>query len=132
MIVIIPFALFLGGCGLVPPVERSANPLEDTAKLRWNACYAAQQKIKSALKAPSTADFPNCYEADSEAHVDPSDVGPGAYTVATYVDAQNSFGAKLRGYYSCASRTFDGETFQAVCLETNADHSRITGLGPGE
>lgn len=49
-----------------------------------------EDAIKERLKAPSTAEF------DSTA------AGSGTWTVTGTVDAENSFGAKLRSTYQCS------------------------------
>lgn len=70
------------------------------------ACYMAQKFVGDRLKAPSTADFESC----SRAKVVPTTKGePGTcYTVVSYVDSQNSFGAKLRSEFVAVVR-YDGQ-----------------------
>jgi len=53
------------------------------------AFVLAQDYVKSALKSPSTADFP-WLDFSSES------LGDGLYKVRSYVDAQNTFGATVR------------------------------------
>ena len=108
-------------------IDRASKSTKDLSTLGWDACYMAQDHIKSALKAPSTADFPNCYSSTEAAHTNRAGM-PGGYIVTTYVDAQNSFGAKLRGYYMCAVNTKDGDHFTVSCLETDADHKRTLNI----
>lgn len=59
---------------------------------RFGACLAAEDFIRDRLKAPSTADFQNCL-----------DVGVirtgNRWKLEGHVDAENSFGAKLRNRY---------------------------------
>jgi hypothetical protein len=60
----------------------------------YEAHLIAERFIKERLKAPSTADFPwGTYRAN---HL-PND----SWIVSSYVDAQNSFGAKLRSNWVC-------------------------------
>lgn len=59
---------------------------------------ACHEWIKAQLKAPSTADFTD----------EPWDVDGDVYTATGSVDAQNSFGAKLRSRYVCKARDVDG------------------------
>ncbi len=59
--------------------------------------------ISSSLKAPSTADWSNANSARWSGH-------PGYFLVSHTVDAQNSFGAKIRANYQC----------QVVCLSESA------------
>ena len=57
--------------------------------------YIAKQFAKKDLKSPATAEFPR-QTADG---VNINDRGNGKYTVTGYVDAENSFGAKLRQHF---------------------------------
>lgn len=59
--------------------------------------------VRDRLKAPSTADFPGIFDADSK----PTSADGCVMVYASYVDAQNSFGAKLRTKYVC---TYDPRT----------------------
>lgn len=77
--------------------ERAAS-IEATRKKRrelddliFNACYEAKRVILARLKAPSTADFPSCGQFSVRANDARSVI-----IVTGYVDAQNSFGAKIR------------------------------------
>ena len=59
----------------------------------WSKNY-----VKQGLKAPSTAKFPSMGFTND---VIVRYLGNGQYYVRTYVDAENSFGAKIRTYYTC-------------------------------
>ena len=52
-----------------------------------------QQAVQSSLKAPSGAVFAKDSNTKS--------LGHNLFKVSSYVDAQNSFGANLRSYYTC-------------------------------
>jgi len=69
------------------------------------AFVMSQEFVKERLKAPSTADFP-WYD---ESFV--TDLGGGRFRVSAYVDAQNSFGAKIRSKYTCILKSTDGDTW---------------------
>jgi hypothetical protein len=56
----------------------------------YEAIAQCEAAIKERLKAPSTADFNS------------SAVGGGTWTVTGTVDAENSFGAKVRTNYQCS------------------------------
>jgi hypothetical protein len=71
------------------PTERIANPYTV-----WRIC---RERVSAELKAPSTADFPS-YSEQAISH------SGALWTVNSYVDAQNSFGAKLRTRYTCTAR----------------------------
>jgi len=106
----------------------AGEPPKDSPKVRWKACDAAHDHIRSALKAPKTAEFPNCYRHDELVHTDRLGDQDGGYAVTTYVDAENSFGVKLRGFYMCAVNMPDADHVQTQCLETDADHKKTLRL----
>lgn len=62
----------------------------------------AEDAVKGGLKSPSTADFPGDYESYITSN------GDGTYTVSAYVDAENSFGAKIRSNFRCKVSNEDG------------------------
>lgn len=83
-------------------MKRMANKALEVVKMKaWNAPGAAinaevtcKLYISSRLKAPSTADWSDAVTARWRDH-------PGYFLVTHTVDAQNSFGAKLRTNYQC-------------------------------
>ena len=82
--------------------NREERPKTGSAR---DACYMAQKFVSDRIKAPATADFELCSDAKVAPKVD-SDVGT-CYTVVSYVDSQNSFGAKIRTNYAAEVR-YDG------------------------
>lgn len=66
-----------------------------TATQEVVAYSTGEDAIKAELKSPSTTSFP---WYDTSFVTDNSD---GSYSVAAYVDAENSFGAKIRSNWSC-------------------------------
>lgn len=84
-----------------------ASPTDDPNSSAW---YACQLFIKQNLKAPSTADF----ERYSSSRVFK---GTDGYHVTMYVDAQNSFGAKIRSNFSCVVIK-NGADWRLVDLKT--------------
>jgi hypothetical protein len=62
---------------------------------RTTLILLCQNAVMKTLKAPSTADFPWPGEETIVDH------GAWRYTVQSYVDAQNSFGAKIRTPFRC-------------------------------
>lgn len=68
--------------------------------LAERAFYKSQEYMKGYLKAPAGADFPY-YNSASVKRV--AGDGKGTmYEVLSYVDSQNSFGAKIRTNYKCS------------------------------
>ena len=67
------------------------------------SCYTySQELVKNKLKSPKSADFPSY----SKSFV--TDKGDTVY-VSAYVDADNSFGASVRVYYTANIKVKDGE-----------------------
>lgn len=66
----------------------------DEMKLDIEAFIECKSFVKNKLKAPTTAKFPfSDYNAVNQ--------GNGRYTIFSYVDSQNSFGAMLQTKYAC-------------------------------
>jgi hypothetical protein len=59
--------------------------------------------VEASLRAPSTAKFAD-YSPDRV-----QAIGASRFRVRSWVDAENGFGARLRGRYTCTVR-YDGET----------------------
>jgi len=76
-----------------------------------SAFVMSQEFVKDRLKAPGTAKFP-WYD---ESFVD--DLGGGRFRVTAYVDAENSFGAKLRTHYTCVLSSSDGDRWSLENIE---------------
>lgn len=66
--------------------------------------------IEDSLKAPSTADFQNSLL--DYVHYD----GKFTWTVRTQVDAENSFGAKLRSTFTCKVRCLGADSCEVIKL----------------
>ncbi len=82
------------------PVVVSVPAKPDTSWLEegdpFGAFYYSKEYVKLRLKAPSTAKFPES-ERDNTSISREGQV----YTVVSWVDSQNSFGAMLRTVYAC-------------------------------
>ncbi|MBQ7473510.1 MAG: hypothetical protein IJS79_04085 [Oscillospiraceae bacterium] len=80
--------------GTIPDTYSAAKldfvPITSSDGQFWNAVTAAKKEVKDELKSPSTAKFPVEAEAYSVER------SGNTYKVISYVDAENSFGAKVR------------------------------------
>lgn len=74
-----------------------------------SAFDAAKKEVKRILKSPSTAKFANEYDKESKYRVNED----GSITIQSYVDADNSFGAKIRTFYKC-NVSPSGEVYDLV------------------
>lgn len=59
------------------------------------AQVCAQMRVENMLKAPKTADFPTTSNWKITA------LGDNEYELSSYVDAENSFGANIRTFFTC-------------------------------
>ena len=87
---VVVIAALLAGC--------SSGPKDRTVDAR-STC---QEWVKQQLKAPGSADFGGQSATGS---------GQGPWTITGWVDAQNSFGAKLRTNWTCSVR-LEGDTLK--------------------
>jgi hypothetical protein len=71
-----------------------SNERKPRSHYKNEARIYSEKYVLEKLKAPSTAEF-----GESDAGV--NQIDNNTFTVFNYVDAQNSFGAKLRQTYSC-------------------------------
>lgn len=89
--------------------ERVTSPpttkVEDRSYEAFEIC---KKFVKDRLKAPTTATFRNYFEKDGEVLV--TAAPDGSYVVASSVDSENSFGAKIRSRFVCQV-TPDGSTW---------------------
>lgn len=72
---------------------------------RTEAFIACKLEIKDRLKAPSSADFPYSGTATI------NDLGNQKFEVFSYVDAENSFGAKIRANWTCTVQFTDADHY---------------------
>lgn len=79
---------------------------------RFNAQTECEHFVSQRLKAPATADFAPMRDLRITGE------GNGPWTVEGYVDAQNSFGAKIRNRYTC-SVAFNGDRVSLIGLSIN-------------
>ena len=70
----------------------SSSLTDDEKAFAWTA---ALDVVTRNLKAPSTAKFPFSYHNE-----DIKKIGSSSYVVNSYVDAENSFGAKIRSFFT--------------------------------
>lgn len=94
--------------GSIAYTDRPNEPRVPTYD-RFSAQTECERFVSDRLKAPSTADFAPMRDLKV------SGEGKGPWSVEGYVDAQNSFGAKIRSRYSCIV-TFDGDRVSLLGL----------------
>lgn len=84
---------------IIEAKERDENNKREAMKYYNNKAYFISQSfVKERLKSPSSADFPSAFNTQA---FSVTAILPNKYMVSSYVDAQNSFGAKIRSRYSC-------------------------------
>jgi hypothetical protein len=96
----------LAGCADEDPeAERLRELMGRQTDTRYMAVQLCRELVRSRLKAPATAVFPDQsfdgMRDDYETRFGKSGDGYAQVVVSAYVDAQNSFGALLRTPWSC-------------------------------
>jgi hypothetical protein len=89
--------------------SESSNQNSDNQNLE--AYVYSQQIVEEQLKSPASADFPTFSDALVNKAGD-------IYTINSYVDSQNSFGANLRSQYTCQLR-YENRLFFLIDLKIN-------------
>jgi hypothetical protein len=69
--------------------------------------------VKQRLKSPSTAEFPGVFDGKLD-HV--TALGNQTYRIVSYVDAQNSFGAKIRTKFIGEIKQTSADRWQLISL----------------
>ena len=105
---IVGFCVFFIVIGAL--IGSDATPSTDSKLM--DACYMSQGFVEDRLRSPSSADFENCYDAVLS-YLPDEDI----YTVFTYVDSQNGFGAMLRTYYYTELKYIGSEKWKLIDLE---------------
>lgn len=110
MFILVLGVALLGGCvaWLANRGDSSSSSGGD-GRDEFGAQVMCEQFVEDRLKAPATADFPS----SSEYVVSGSG---NSYTVQGYVDAENSFGAKIRTNFVCEVRDNGDDTWNLVSL----------------
>lgn len=76
----------------------------------------AKEIVESALKSPSTADFPSIFSDDIKMARNKNIVA-----VQSYVDAQNSFGAMIRSEWTVQFKVIDISSYSYQLIYANID-----------
>lgn len=76
------------------------------------AFVMAQKFVEKVLKAPSTAIFPR---GTKDSTIE--NIGICTYKVRSFVDAENSFGAKIRSHYTALIKYEGQGTWSAVDVQ---------------
>jgi hypothetical protein len=112
--------LIISGLGLffiLDAAERetaAVKPSRCFGQTEKDAWYMAKRFVERNLKAPSTASFQNYFDADASQIAQSVNC---TWTVRGYVDAENSFGAKIRSHYIVMLRPVGGSKWQASRVE---------------
>ena len=81
--------------------ENGGGSSSSSAPDKISAWVMAQQFVKDNLKSPSSADFGSVFGDYQKPDNVVTDLGGGKFQVNAWVDAQNSFGAKIRTRFVC-------------------------------
>ena len=86
--------------GLLTWLCQSCSCTDPSQALETEAWHVAMRFVEKRLKAPSTAKFPNQW--DNGVEIKRTD--NSTFCVSAFVDAENSFGAKIRQHWSVTVR----------------------------
>lgn len=89
------------------PEQQAAS---DAKRDGSTAGFVCQDAVRDRLKAPAGAEF------QAPRHSEIVTLAPGRYQIRSYVDAQNSFGAKIRTAYTCTAEK-SGAGFRVMKLD---------------
>jgi hypothetical protein len=92
--------LLLSACSAEPPANGT----------KYDAKVVCESAVKGQLKAPSTARL----TVDSNTELE-----GGRYRIVGHFDAENSFGAMLRGTYTCTVRHTTGYLYDFEDFKIN-------------
>ncbi|WP_300700915.1 hypothetical protein [Bacteroides sp.] len=77
-------------------IENPSNSSNNYSAV-YTAYETAKKAVKKELKAPSTASFAEMTDSEAKCKVNDD----GSVIIRSYVDAENSFGAKIRTHFQC-------------------------------
>jgi hypothetical protein len=112
---------------IISPWEES-NPSSETQTTKsfekdpMELCIYAQQEVPQLLKSPTTAKFPSCSNINLDWIQLIKFDTPDLFAYQWYVDAQNSFWAKLREQYWCSIqyKTYPEYAIKCIVSEPNS------------
>lgn len=90
---VLSFILLLSFSGCGDDTKEKEDGLKSTIIVK------TQTAVESQLKAPATASFPASFDSYQIKEVATGDDTIKQYSVSSYVDAENEFGAKLRNRF---------------------------------
>jgi len=94
--------------------EKSSDPNAWKTEDNKSMAYIMMEDfVKQRLKAPSTAEFPGVFDGKLD-HV--TALGNQTYRIVSYVDAQNSFGAKIRTKFVGEIKQMSADRWQLISL----------------
>jgi hypothetical protein len=94
-----------------PPAAANTAPDKITA---WTM---AEEFVKKNLKSPSTADFGSVFGDYQDPNNGTQDLGGGRFYCHGWVDAENSFGAKLRTNWECTIKFVGNDNWAAESVK---------------
>lgn len=92
--------------------NRRSTPTPRDPATPIGAVLMCEDFVKDRLKAPSTADFQNIYDAQS------SEISTDVFVVVSHVDAENSFGAMIRTIFQCKVKYIGNDRWELLELIT--------------
>lgn len=94
-------ALYMAATGQLVPQIREVDIQSAIDKFPAQAFACAKEEATKMLKSPSTVEFPFRSSSQEVKYVGLTEGKYPHYTIESYLDAQNGFGAMIRSNYSC-------------------------------
>ena len=100
--------------GIMPAVGGGSSDSSD----KIDAWVMAQHFVEQQLKAPGTADYGGVWDGDYQSSDDVvTELGDDKFRVSAWVDAENSFGAKIRTYFVCELEYVGDDNWRCTKLD---------------
>jgi hypothetical protein len=119
----------LGIYYLVNRQDQPSNPSENSQPASQSppdkvaAWTMAEEFVKKHLKSPSTADFGSVFGDYQNPEKCTTDLGNGEFDCHGWVDAENSFGAKLRTNWDCRLKFVGNDKWEAESVKIDSENN---------
>ncbi len=88
-----------------------------SAPTKIEAWVMTQQFVEDSLKSPGSAEYGGLFSDYQDPEQIVTSLGDGTFRVRAWVDAQNSFGAKIRTHFVCELKYVGNDRWQLISLD---------------
>lgn len=104
--------VFTIACLLANSCSKDSTSAKKQTDDYFFACTAAENEVEKQLKSPSSAQFPICSKMDI-------DNNGNVWTIKSYVEAQNSFGATVKNDFTVKIEILGGNKYSVKYIDVN-------------